>query len=249
MKLIKKVDALKFRSGKINEIKEDVVSDNPITLVINGKRVSTFSAIKDSLKEFSIGYLLGENIIKSLEEIEDIDIDENIINIKLINDYKIEDKQLCSDAAGGLREKVKSADNIESNLKISSEELVKNMELLTSKAKIWKLTGGTHVAALVYNNKIILREDVSRHVAVDKVIGAGALEEVDFNQSYIIYSGRMPADMVIKLNRVGIPIIASNAAPAYSGYLVVKESNMTMIGFLRGENFNVYGNYERIAFN
>jgi FdhD protein len=249
MKLTEKVDAVKFKNGKKEEVKEQIVCDETITLTINNTITRNFSAINESLKEFTIGYLFGENMVKSYEEIAKIDIDENIINVKIKENIVNDDSVLCSDASGGWRSKIKDINIINSELKIDSNELIKNMGILTEKARIWNHTGGTHVAGIVSDGLFIIKEDVSRHVAVDKAIGAGILENIDFTKSYIIYSGRMPADMVIKLNRVNIPMIVSNAAPAYSGYTVVKKSNMTMVGFLRGNRFNAYGNIDRINFN
>lgn len=249
MDLIKKVDAIKYKNGKREKVKEEIVLDNIIKLTINGMFIGKFSMLYDSLKEFAVGYLLGEGIIKSINEIEKIEIDKNHINVKINHIYiQKKEKILSSDASGGLRRKINEISTISSDLKVDSVNLIENMELITEKAKIWKTTGGTHVAALIFENKFILKEDVSRHVAVDKVIGCGALENIDFDNAYIIYSGRMPADMVIKLNRVKIPIIASNAAPSYSGFELVLKSNMTMLAFLRGKNFNVYGNFDRIIF-
>ena len=112
----------------------------------------------------------------------------------------------------------------------------------------WQKTGGTHVAGIVYKNKFIVKEDVSRHVAVDKVIGYGILNNFDLNECYIIYSGRMPANMVKKLSNTDIPLLASNAAPMASGIDYGKKSNVTIVGFLRGKRFNVYTNPKRILF-
>ena len=120
------------------------------------------------------------------------------------------------------------------------------MKHLTDEAKIWQKTAGVHVAQLKYKDKIIIREDVSRHVAVDKVIGAAAKEGYDFSQCYISYSGRMPADMLIKVIRVGIPIIISNAAPASSGIDVAEAGNITVIGFVRDNRFTIYTSPERV---
>ena len=89
---------------------------------------------------------------------------------------------------------------------------------------------------------------MSRHVAVDKVIGHGILNDFDLKNSYVIYSGRMPADMVIKMTRAGIPILASNAAPTNSGYNVAKKGNITLVGFLRDQRCNIYNDQNRILF-
>ena len=102
------------------------------------------------------------------------------------------------------------------------------------------------MAGLVNKNEFIAIEDISRHVAVDKVIGAGALNNSDFSRSFIVYSGRMPADMLIKIARVGIPILASNAAPTSSGFSVAEQSGVTMIGFVRENRFNIYTHPQRI---
>ena len=129
---------------------------------------------------------------------------------------------------------------------IDARDIIEDMEYLKEHALIWSKTASVHVAQLVYHDKRIIREDVSRHVAVDKVIGAAAREGYDFSQCYITYSGRMPADMLIKVIRVGIPIIISNAAPAGSGIDVALAGNITMIGFVRGDRFTIYTAPERV---
>ena len=129
---------------------------------------------------------------------------------------------------------------------IDATQIIKDIEHLTDEAKVWKKTAGVHVAQLKYGNQIIIREDVSRHVAVDKVIGAAAKEGYDFSRCYISYSGRMPADMLIKVIRVGIPIIISNAAPASSGIDVASLGNITMIGFVRDNRFTIFTAPQRV---
>ena len=153
-----------------------------------------------------------------------------------------------SDNAGGIRSELKTIERNDSDLKINATQIIEDMEHLTDEAKIWQKTAGVHVAQLKYKDNIIIREDVSRHVAVDKVIGAAAKEGYDFSQCYVSYSGRMPADMLIKVIRVGIPIIISNAAPASSGIDVARAGNITMIGFVRDNRFTVFTAPERVNF-
>ena len=151
-----------------------------------------------------------------------------------------------SDNAGGIRSELKTIEPIESDLRIEATQIIKDIRHLTDEAKVWQKTAGVHVAQLKYGDKIIIREDVSRHVAVDKVIGAASKEGYDFSKCYISYSGRMPADMLIKVIRVGIPIIISNAAPASSGIDVARAGNITMIGFVRDNRFTVFTSPERV---
>ncbi|BDF80390.1 formate dehydrogenase accessory sulfurtransferase FdhD [Methanobrevibacter smithii] len=249
MKQIMEEKAQNYKNGKINYVTEKVVKDSTITLTINNEISRNLSAIEDSLEEFAVGYLFNENMVKSLEDIEKIEINENHINVE-IDDKLLKTKEtvLCSDSSGGWRSKIKEIKPISSDFQVEADELINRIEELKNNAQIWQATGGTHVAGIVYKNNFIVKEDVSRHVAVDKVIGYGILHDYDLSNSYVIYSGRMPADMVIKIVRAGIPVLASNAAPAYSGCETAKKGNVTLVGFLRGQRFNVYNNKNRIIF-
>lgn len=249
MKQIMEEKAQNYKNGKITDVTENVVKDSTITLTINDKIKRSLSAIEDSLKEFAVGYLFNENMVKTLEDIEKIEIDGNKINVE-INDTLLKTKEtvLCSDSAGGWRSKINNIEPVTSNFQVKSDELIERIEELKNNAQIWQATGGTHVAGIVYKDNFIVKEDVSRHVAVDKVIGYGILHDYDLSNCYVIYSGRMPADMVIKIVRAGIPVLASNAAPAYSGCETAKKGNVTLVGFLRGQRFNVYNNKNRIIF-
>lgn len=249
MKQIMEEKAQNYKNGKITDVTENVVKDSTITLTINDKIKRSLSAIEDSLKEFAVGYLFNENMVKTLEDIEKIEINENQINVK-INDTLLKTKEtvLCSDSSGGWRSEINNIEPVTSNFQVKFDELIDRIEELKNNAQIWQATGGTHVAGIVYKDNFIVKEDVSRHVAVDKVIGYGILHDYDLSNCYVIYSGRMPADMVIKIVRAGIPVLASNAAPAYSGCETAKKGNVTLVGFLRGQRFNVYNNKNRIIF-
>ncbi|MDR1820505.1 MAG: formate dehydrogenase accessory sulfurtransferase FdhD [Methanobrevibacter sp.] len=251
MKMEEIVEAIKYDNGKYNTEEEIIVSDETINLTINETLSRGFSISPDSLKDFAIGYMLGEGLITTTDNIEELEVDDNEITAKInLEDFDIRKELMVgSDCFGGWRTKIDYINKVKSNFEIDPKELLKNMGSLTDAAITWKETGGTHVAMII-NNELdiqIVREDISRHVAVDKVIGAGAREKIDFTDSYILYSGRMPADMLIKIARVGIPLIGSNAAPTFSGYTVAKEANITMIGFLRGTKFNIYTYPDRIV--
>ena len=246
---IEQIDAINFKNGRPTETKEKVVKDETVTLTINGNISRSMSAIEDSLEEFAVGYLVNENMVKTLKDIKSIEIDETKINVEIDDTLlKTNETVLCSDSAGGWRSKIKEVNPVESDFQVSVHELIDRIEELKENAEIWQATGGTHVAGIVFEDQFVVKEDVSRHVAVDKVIGYGILNGFDLNKSYVIYSGRMPADMVIKMTRAGVPILASNAAPANSGYNIAKKGNITLVGFLRGQRCNIYNNQNRILF-
>ena len=246
---IEVIDAINYKNGKATEAKENVVKDETITLTINGEISRSLSAIEDSLEEFAVGYLFNENMVNSMDAIKKIEVDGVQINAEIDDTLlRTNETVLCSDSAGGWRSKIKTVNPVESDFQVEVGELIERIEELKDNAAIWQATGGTHVAGIVYKDQFIVKEDVSRHVAVDKVIGYGLLHDFDLSHSYVIYSGRMPADMVIKMTRAGVPILASNAAPANSGYNIAKKGNITLVGFLRGQRCNIYNNQNRVIF-
>lgn len=232
----------------LENVTEKIAIDTEIELVINELFSRKFSISPGSLEDFAIGYLLGEGLITATKDINKIKIEESKIEVKVnLEDFDLRQELVVgSDCFGGWRHKIEFIGEVESDFKVAKRDLLESFNLLKEKAQVWKQTGGTHIAGLVNLDKFIFREDVSRHVAVDKVIGAAARDDVDFSNSYIVYSGRMPADMMIKIVRVKIPIIASNTAPTSSGYVVAQETGVTMVGFVRGNHFNVYSSPERI---
>ena len=272
MKAIRKFEAIQWKAGQQRTIEERTVDDEYTYLFIDFLPPRKFTTYPIDLEDFTIGYCLGEGLIKDYSDIESIKVEgtnvlvstrlshlpeEDLEQEGIVQDRKGNCEHACvcrlleyngvlSDNAGGIRSELKTIEKNTSDLTIDARDIIEDMEYLKDHALIWSKTASVHVAQLVYQDKRIIREDVSRHVAVDKVIGAAAKEGYDFSQCYITYSGRMPADMLIKVIRVGIPIIISNAAPAGSGIEVALAGNITMIGFVRGDRFTIYTAPERV---
>ena len=272
MEFIRQSDVIQWKNGEYKTIKENSVEDEYTYLFIDYLPPRKFSTYPKDLEDFAIGYCLGEGLIKDFSDIESIKLDGSnvLVTTKLTHNPEedleqdsivqkrkgncehacvcrlLEYQGVNSDNAGGIRSELKTIKPNNSNLKIDATQIIKDIKHLTDEAKIWQKTAGVHVAQLKYGDEIIIREDVSRHVAVDKVIGAASKEGYDLSKSYISYSGRMPADMLIKVIRVGIPIIISNAAPASSGIDVAKTGNITVVGFVKDNRFTVFTAPERV---
>ena len=224
MDFIRQTEVIQWKDGEYNAIKENSVDDEYTYLFIDYLPPRKFSTYPKDLKDFAIGYCLGEGLIKDYSDIESIKLDGTnvLVTTKLSHDPEedleqegivqerkgncehacvcrlLEYQGVNSDNAGGIRSELKTIEPITSDLTIDATQIIADIKHLTDEAKIWQKTAGVHVAQLKYEDKIIIREDVSRHVAVDKVIGAASKEGYDFSRCYISYSGRMPADMLIK---------------------------------------------------
>lgn len=240
-----------FRKTNIIKVKEEahatedlVAVDAKMELLVNGEILGKFYLSPEKLEDFTIGYLLDERYIKALSDVKEIVVNSDTIKVRLSEqeDLKTDDLS-CYD---GWVHQDQPISPVISDLRVEKNRIIDSYQLLIEKAEVWSKTGGTHVAALVSEDQFIVREDVSRHVAVDKVIGAGLKVGIDFSESFIVCSGRIPPDRVVKLANVGISIMVTKAAPTVEGLRIGEEAGITLIGFLRDRRFNIYTHPHRI---
>ncbi|WP_287382219.1 formate dehydrogenase accessory sulfurtransferase FdhD [Methanobacterium sp.] len=242
-KMYKKVNIVKVNQD-VQHTDDVVAIDTKMKLFVNGSKLGEFYLSPRDLEDFVLGYLLDERYIETREDVKNITVNDLNIEVELITDQPVErDNLACYD---GWVHQDQELVKVNSDFKVERSQVMDSFDLLIQKAEVWSKTGGTHVAALVGEGKFIVREDVSRHVAVDKVIGAGLMAEIDFSQSFIVCSGRIPPDRVVKLANVGIPIMVTKAAPTIEGLKIGENAGITLIGFLRNGRFNIYTHPHRI---
>jgi FdhD protein len=141
-------------------------------------------------------------------------------------------------------------DNVEKdNLKISSKIIYDLPAVLRNHQDVFDFTGGLHGCGLFgqYGNLLLSREDVGRHNALDKLIGA-CLDQSLFplNNHILLLSGRASFELIQKAWMAGIKIVAAIGAPSSLALQMAEESGITLIGFLRNKSFNIYSGAERI---
>jgi FdhD protein len=139
---------------------------------------------------------------------------------------------------------------IDSDLVVSPEVMVRLPEQLRAAQAVFERTGGLHAAGLFTADGELVRarEDVGRHNAMDKLVGASLLErELPWDRRMVMVSGRLSFELVQKAARAGTAVLAGVSAPSSLAVELAEACGMTLCGFVRGERFNVYAGGARIA--
>jgi len=242
---------------KVQKVRDCVAEEKPLHIFLNKTQYATIYCSPTSLKELVVGHLLTEGLIRSIEEIEGLTFkEENVCHVKLKPDIDLKKRlklsqhfsRIILSACGGPYQPSRKLPKIKSDLKVKAGVIMECVRNLNFVAETFRKTGGVHVAAIYRSdgNLVAFAEDVGRHNAVDKAIGAGALCKIDFHKSFLALSGRLTGDIVLKTAKVCLPIVASLAAALDSGIAVAKDADQTLIGFVRGRRMNVYNFPERI---
>lgn len=217
--------------------------------------------------ELILGFLLGEGIISSKDDIFRMQyctlIDKkkqpNVVIVTLRSSLKenIFNRNFSSTASCGLCG-IESLQDLqiptfESNSvqKVKIEVLLELPNILRKRQLIFESTGGLHAAGIFqFNGDLeVVREDIGRHNALDKVIGACAIKsEQSSCDRILVLSGRIGYELIQKAARARIPIIAAVSAPSSLAVEMASNLGITLVGFIRQERANVYSHPQRIAF-
>ena len=258
-----KVSRINVSHQTVEERTDYIAEDIPIHIFLNKHHYGTILCSPDQLEEMVNGHLLAEGLLNSLNEIKEIKIKKDgKYLVSLSPNIDAEDRistsqrfaRLIISSCGTpnyrpITEIIDSLPKNDMTLTINANIISESVKQLNFIAKKFRKTGGVHVAALYTKEgkPIALSEDVGRHNAVDKVIGAGATKKMDFTKLFLAVSGRITGDIVLKAARTRIPVISSLSAAISSGIETAILTKITLIGFVRGKRMNVYTYPERIT--
>ena len=221
--------------------------------------------------ELAAGFLYGEGIVSSQEDIKrisycvDADVDAeqryNIVNVELRDsreyDLRPLERHFYTTSACGVCGKasleqleLRGCPVIPPGPEVAAETLYALPEKLRAAQGLFEATGGLHAAALfdAEGELVALREDVGRHNATDKLVGWALLEgRLPLGEHIVMVSGRSSYEIMQKCLTAGVPIVCAVSAPSSLAVDVARQFDMTLVGFLRNNRFNVYSVPERVC--
>ena len=262
-----------FSANKIIDKDDLLAIEEPLEVQISyvsegvrvRKSISVTMRTPGQDKELGVGFLFTEGIIRHAKQIESIrsgPLEENKVLIALKdneipnlpsterNFYTTSSCGVCGKSSIDAIKTVSAYGRQNDRITVDSRILLRLTRELEKQQSIFLSTGGLHASALfdLEGRFLILREDVGRHNALDKVLGALFLQdEFPLSNKILLLSGRASFELIQKAAMAGIRIIAAIGAPSSLAVDLAEESNITLAGFLRRDTFNIYSGHERLT--
>jgi FdhD protein len=250
------------RDGELEYLPDDLTIEEPLELRIGRKTLATTMRTPGHDEELAAGFLVSEAIVRGRDEIARISADRDnrvIIDLKEGLKLKLNSTKrfgTISSSCGlcgktnikAIRQNFPPITSKE--IRIDIETLLSLPEKLRNAQSDFARTGGIHAAGIFDVNGELkgAREDIGRHNAVDKAIGRAFLDGIlPLDRHILLVSGRASLEIIQKALAAGIPIIAAVSAPSTLAVSSARESNQTLIGFLRPPSFNIYAHVERVV--
>ncbi|MFI5981824.1 formate dehydrogenase accessory sulfurtransferase FdhD [Streptomyces sp. NPDC051555] len=263
---------VRIRDGVVGTRPDTLVAEEPLEIRLNGKPLAITMRTPGDDFALAVGFLVSEGVLAHASDVRAVTYCEgqaedgsntyNIVNVQLAagvpvpditlerNVYTTSSCGLCGKASlDAVRTASRFPDIGADPLRIAADLLTELPDRLRAAQKVFDSTGGLHAAGLftATGELVDVREDVGRHNAVDKIVGRALREgRLPLAGSVLLVSGRASFELAQKAVMAGIPMLAAVSAPSSLAVDLAVESGLTLVGFLRGRNMNVYAGEERI---
>ena len=266
----------KWDGGRWSEAPDAVVTEEPLQLLLDGKELSVVMRTPGEDVELALGLLYAEGIVRAVSDVKEVRVsaesneqatgalavdasimESNQVDVHLaVEPRRRPERSMLASSACGVCGAVLIEDLrrdlavLPPGPPVDPALLPRMVEALRSGQGVFDRTGGLHAAGLFTpaGEAICVREDVGRHNAVDKIAGRLFLDgRLPARGTVMVVSGRAGYEIVQKSINAGIAVLAAVGAPSSLAVALAREFNQTLVGFLRGERFNVYSAPERLT--
>ncbi len=235
-------------------IHDQVAVEEPLEIRLDGHPVAVVMRTPGHDEELAAGFLVTEGIISHVSQLRKIELrtDENRVLVFLNDGVEVDlgrlTRHLFTGSSCGLCGKATldaifiDFPPIENRIEVSGEVLLALPEKLRAAQATFERTGGLHAAGIftAEGELVIIREDIGRHNAVDKVIGHALLNGIALTSTLLLVSGRISFEIMQKALAARIPTLAAISAPSSLAVDFARQSGQSLVGFLRPPTFNRY---------
>jgi FdhD protein len=266
---VKTTGVVEWTDGCERRLLDDLAGEEPLEIRVGGHVLTITMRTPGDDFELAAGFLHAETVVRRRDEIARISYGRtpdgsrtgNVVDVELRGDTPIDfgrfDRHVIAASSCGVcgrtsiaAVRAREAPLPDPNFRIEATLLPRLPAILRSAQRVFGRTGGLHAAGLfdASGALVLIREDIGRHNAVDKVIGESLLrEQVPLRGRVLLVSGRGGFEIVQKALAAGVPILASVSAPSSLAVQLARDGGLTLVGFLRERRFVVYSHPQRIV--
>lgn len=234
------------------EQQEIVAIETPYKVALNDKVIGASMVLETGLEEFGAGFLFGQGYVSKPEEVKEVLVcPEGKISVYAdVEEEEAPKEVIITSGCGGTgkisREMLEGAFDPLQEYTVSFTEIREFILTTLHASRLGQDTHCVHGCGLWAEGRLqAFYEDVGRHNAVDKIIGAILLKKIPARGA-VYTTGRLTSDMVLKCARIGIPIVLSRTAPSSLGLAIARRAGLTLAAYARPERLNVFNAPERI---
>ena len=252
-----------LRAGRLVEARDSVAEELAVALEYNGVSHAVMLATPADLEDFARGFSLTEGVVDDASQIRDIGTSRSAqgitlhISIASSTFVRLKDRRrsmagrtgcgLCG--TDSLVDAVRRPPVIAGDMRFEASAVVAAVQALRGRQVLLAATGTTHAAAWCQGDGTIalVREDVDRHNALDKLVGAMVQARTPAASGFIVVTSRASYEMVHKSAVAGVSLLAAVSGVTALAVDVAQQAHMTLLGFVRGDDLSVYTHFERLS--
>lgn len=246
-KISKKI--LHFDGKKFNEETVELIREEPFTIYLNDEEFITLLCYPDNLDELAVGFLKSEGLITEKKDIKKLKISRDNKNIHIVADIgnlekRLHEKRIVTTGCGKGSIFYFALDSLKCDVKEINKTW--HYQVIIDKMREINLTrgtkklGGLHVCGLYDGTNFIIREDIGRHNALDKIVGYCLLNNISLDDEVIFTTGRISSEILLKAAKVNTGVIVSRSTPTALAFEIAQKLNITLIGYVRGNQMSIY---------
>jgi formate dehydrogenase accessory protein FdhD len=253
-----RAQALRIAGVSRDEQEDAVIVEAPVALLFNGHSHVVMMATPMDLSDFALGFALTEGIVASPPEFQLVDCTRNERGIALhaaISQHRFDalaerERHLAGRSGCGLcgaaelEAAIRPVRVVNAPARFTSAAIAEGFERMSHQQRMNQASGGAHAAGFVHAEGVLVREDVGRHNALDKLVGAMAVPPP--GEGFVVITSRASYEIVHKTAAVGIGLVAAISAPTDLAIRLAEQAGITLIGFARGDRMSVYSHPWRL---
>ncbi|WP_303864005.1 formate dehydrogenase accessory sulfurtransferase FdhD [Alkalibaculum bacchi] len=242
------------------EVVKKIISEISLKIIVNGEELVSLLCLNQYEVELTLGFLYNDGVINSYEDIKEIYYNERMqaVIVELKEEIKVNRQESLRSVTSGCGQcytyinplKKSQYFSADSKTVYPIETILSSMKNFMHKSEIFREIGGVHSVLFYTPEYQILNEDIGRHNCFDKITGILLKEgKMDLCENSIVFvSGRISSEIMTKIIRLGAPILVSRSTPTSAAVKLAQEYNITLLGYVRGDQGNIYSVPERISF-